>query len=176
MATLQSSTTHGDGEADLFRLGSDVGAGSMPLMRSCASDIFARSAIVGAAIAFGVLAGLAFDAIEVNAPYLSLLPGVVISSLLGGFRLGAVATILSGGSLRYFFVEPCYSLGLPKVSDSLHILLFLGVSLLICYAIDMLIRSNDALSRDNFVLGHKVFVLLREMRSKAHEKGHHQNR
>jgi hypothetical protein len=28
----------------------------------------------------------------------------------------------------------------------------------------MLMRSNDALSRDNFVLGHKVFLLMRERR------------
>jgi K+-sensing histidine kinase KdpD len=140
-----------------------------------ASNFLARSSFVCAGVTFGVLLAQACDTFEVNAPYLPFLPGIIVSALLGGFRLGAIATLLSGGSLRFFFIKPCYSLRLPNVSDSLHILLFLGVAFLVCYAIDMLIRSNNALSRDNFVLGHKVVLLLRELRGESREKSFSEN-
>jgi len=136
-------------------------------MKRGASEVLTKSVLTGAGVAFGIVLAQACSTLEVEAPYLPFLPGIVMSSLLGGLRLGAVATLLSGGSLRFCFVKPCYSLALPGAADALHLLLFLAVALLICYAIDKLMRSNDALSRDNFALGHKVFLLLRDRRDES---------
>jgi K+-sensing histidine kinase KdpD len=140
-------------------------------MKQCIPDILFRSAIIGACVAFGALTAQAFSSVEVNAPYLPYLPGIVVCCLLGGFRMGAAATLLSGLCLRYFFIKPYYSLMPPSCAESIHVLLFLGVTFFTCYAINLLIRYNNELSRDNFVLGHKMFVLLRELRGARAQAG-----
>jgi K+-sensing histidine kinase KdpD len=138
------------------------------VMKEYALDsVLLRWAIIGASVAFGVLTVEAFSTMEVDAPYLPFLPGIVVCCLLGGFRMGAAATVLSGVCLRYFFMKPYYSLQLPSCTASIHVLLFLGVMFFTCYAINLLIKSNNELSRDNFVLGHKMFLILRELRRNA---------
>ena len=139
-------------------------------MRHRASDVIVKWTLAGAGVAFGLLLAELCDKFEVDAPYLPFLPGIIVSLLLGGFKLGAAATLASGICVRFFFLKPCYSLTLPAAADTLHLLLFFAVAFVICYAINMLMRSNAALSRDNFVLGHKIFLLLRERRDERHDE------
>lgn len=121
------------------------------------------------AIGFGVVLCLAIDialnSMEIKTPYIALLPGIAGACAIGGFSAALWAIFFSTLGLWYFFIPPG-GFALPDFGDFAHLCVFVGVSAFVCWVIDGLRRSNDALSKDNVVLGCKISNLLN--RHKAH--------
>jgi len=106
----------------------------------------------------------AFAAFGIDVPYLCFIIAIVACCALGGWALAAWALVFSAVGLWDFFLPP-NGFGWPKYSDAGHLLVFIIVAFFVCWIIDGLRRANDALSRDNVVLGVKLTALLK--RAKA---------
>jgi K+-sensing histidine kinase KdpD len=110
-----------------------------------------------------VLAGT-FAAFGIDVPYLCFIISIVACCALGGWALAVWALVFSTVGLWDFFLPP-NGFGWPKYSDAGHLIVFIIVAFFVCWIIDGLRRANDALSRDNVVLGCKITALLK--RAKA---------
>jgi len=125
----------------------------------------ALSVVVAAlAVAVCALLAAAFAAMGIDVPYLCFIIAIVACCALGGWSLAAWALVFSAVGLWHFFLPPS-GLGWPRYSDTAHLVVFVIVAFFVCWIIDGLRRANDALSRDNVVLGVKLSALLK--RAKA---------
>jgi K+-sensing histidine kinase KdpD len=97
-------------------------------------------------------------------PYLCFIIAIVGCCAIGGWPLASWALVFSALGIWYFFVPP-NGFGWPEYGDAAHLLVFIAVAFFVCWIIDGQRRANDALSRDNVVLGCKLSALLR--RAKA---------
>lgn len=105
------------------------------------------------------------NAAGIAVPYLCFIAGIVGCCALGGWALAFWALVFSTGGLWFFFLPPT-GWGWPEYSDAAHLVVFIAVAFFVCWIIDSQRRANDALSRDNVVLGCKISALLQ--RVKAH--------
>jgi len=121
---------------------------------------------VGAALFMVVSAGLArlTFVVDIDAPFQSFIPGIVLSCLVFGFAAGVAAAAMSEVILWYYFVPPP-GFALPDFTDLGRLCFFLAITLFLCRIITWLRRTNEALAQENFELGYKNF-LLREIRSR----------
>jgi len=116
------------------------------------------------AVAGCALLAEAFALCGIDVPYLCFIIAIVACCALGGWSLAAWALVFSTVGLWNFFLPPT-GFGWPKYSDTAHLIVFIIVAFFVCWIIDGLRRANDALSRDNVVLGVKLSALLK--RAKA---------
>ena len=115
------------------------------------ANIVLSAAVAAFAVTGCALLAAAFAAFGIDVPYLCCI-------------LAAWALVFSAVGLWDFFLPPS-GLGWPKYSDAAHLIVFVIVAFFVCWIIDGLRRANDALSRDNVVLGVKLSALLK--RAKA---------
>jgi hypothetical protein len=113
------------------------------------------------ATGFGVAAclavALALSSVEVAAHYIAFMPAITAACAFGGLGLALWAIGFSAIGIWFFFLPaPEYNL----ICGLAHLGIFVGVAIFVCWIIDSLRRSNDALSRDNVILGCKVSTLL----------------
>ena len=132
--------------------------GSRPAAIALSAAV-AAFAVVGCA-----LLAEAFAAFGIDVPYLCFIIAIVACCALGGWGLAAWALVFSAVGLWDFFLPPS-GFGWPKYSDAGHLIVFIIVAFFVCWIIDGLRRANDALWRDNVVLGVKISALLK--RAKA---------
>jgi K+-sensing histidine kinase KdpD len=128
------------------------------------SNILLSAAVAAVAVTGCALLAAAFAACGIDVPYLCFIIAIVACCALGGWALAAWALVFSAVGLWDFFLPPS-GLGWPKYSDTAHLIVFVIVAFFVCWIIDGLRRANDALSRDNVVLGVKLSALLK--RAKA---------
>lgn len=128
------------------------------------TTIVLSAAIAGLAVMVCALLAEAFAACGIDVPYLCFIIAIVACCALGGWALAAWALVFSAVGIWDFFLPPS-GFGWPKYSDAAHLIVFVIVAFFVCWIIDGLRRANDALSRDNVVLGCKISALLR--RAKA---------
>jgi K+-sensing histidine kinase KdpD len=149
----------GDCVGDLF-LGRIV-----PMDQGSRTSTIAISAAVAALAVTGcALLAEAFAAFGIDVPYLCFIIAIVACCALGGWALAAWALVFSAVGLWDFFLPP-NGFGWPRYSDAGHLVVFIIVAFFVCWIIDGLRRANNALSRDNVVLGCKITALLK--RAKA---------
>jgi len=149
----------GDCVGDLF-LGRIV-----PMDQGSRTSTIAISAAVAALAVTGcALLAEAFAAFGIDVPYLCFIIAIVACCALGGWALAAWALVFSAVGLWDFFLPPT-GFGWPRYSDAGHLVVFIIVAFFVCWIIDGLRRANNALSRDNVVLGCKITALLK--RAKA---------
>jgi K+-sensing histidine kinase KdpD len=120
-------------------------------------------AVAAFAVAVCALLAAAFAACGIDVPYLCFIIAIVACCALGGWGLAAWALVFSTVGLWDFFLPPTGQ-GWPKYSDTAHLIVFIVVAFFVCWIIDGLRRANDALSRDNVVLGVKLSALLRRVK------------
>jgi hypothetical protein len=122
---------------------------------------------IGAVLFVALSTGLAFltFVLDIDAPFQSFIPGIVLSCLVFGFSAGVAAAAMSEIILWHSFVPPP-GFALPDFSDSGRLLFFLLIMLFLCRIITLQRRTNEALAQENFELGYKNF-LLREIRSRV---------
>jgi K+-sensing histidine kinase KdpD len=128
------------------------------------STIASSAAVAALAVTGCALLAEAFAAFGIDVPYLCFIIAIVACCALGGWALAAWALVFSAVGLWDFFLPP-NGFGWPKYSDAGHLLVFIIVAFFVCWIIDGLRRANNALSRDNVVLGCKITALLK--RAKA---------
>jgi K+-sensing histidine kinase KdpD len=128
------------------------------------STIAISAAVAALAVTGCALLAEAFAAFGIDVPYLCFIIAIVACCALGGWALAAWALVFSAVGLWDFFLPP-NGFGWPKYSDAGHLLVFIIVAFFVCWIIDGLRRANNALSRDNVVLGCKITALLK--RAKA---------
>ena len=128
------------------------------------ATIVLSAAIAAVAVTVCALLAGAFAACGIDVPYLCFIIAIVACCALGGWSLAAWALVFSAAGIWDFFLPPS-GFGWPQYSDAGHLVVFIIVSFFVCWIIDGLRRANDALSRDNVVLGCKITALLK--RAKA---------
>ena len=128
------------------------------------ANIGFSAAVAGMAVAVCALLAEAFAAFGIDVPYLCFIIAIVACCALGGWSLAAWALVFSAAGIWNFFLPPSGH-GWPLYSDAAHLIVFIIVAFFVCWIIDGLRRANDALSRDNVVLGCKISALLK--RAKA---------
>lgn len=128
------------------------------------SNILLSAAVAAFAVAACAALAKAFAIFGIDVPYLCFIIAIVACCALGGWALAAWALVFSAVGLWDFFLPPT-GFGWPKYSDTAHLVVFVIVAFFVCWIIDGLRRANDALSRDNVVLGVKLTALLK--RAKA---------
>jgi K+-sensing histidine kinase KdpD len=128
------------------------------------ANIVLSALVAGIAVTACALLAAGFAAFGIDVPYLCFIIAIVACCALGGWALAAWALVFSAVGLWNFFLPPS-GLGWPKYSDTAHLIVFVIVAFFVCWIIDGLRRANDALSRDNVVLGVKLSALLK--RAKA---------
>jgi K+-sensing histidine kinase KdpD len=128
------------------------------------SDLVTKVTASGFGVAVCLVVDIALDAADIKTPYLAFMPAIVGACALGGLSAALWATFFSSLGLLYFFIPPS-GFALPNFSDLAHLLVFVGVSLFVCWVIDSQRRSNHELSRDNVILGCKISTLLARTKS-----------
>jgi K+-sensing histidine kinase KdpD len=128
------------------------------------ATIVLSAALAAVAVACCALLAGAFAAAGIDVPYLCFIIAIVACCAFGGWTLAAWALVFSAVGLWNFFLPPT-GFGWPRYSDTAHLIVFVIVAFFVCWIIDGLRRANDALSRDNVVLGCKITALLK--RAKA---------
>ena len=123
------------------------------------SDIMWRVAIAALAIILAITVEGLLETVKVSTPYLVFLPVITGICAISGFGMGLCAILFSALGLWYFFIPPA-GFELPSPADFMHLCVFVTVAFFGCWIIDGLRRTNDELSRDNFVLGCKISMLL----------------
>lgn len=127
-----------------------------------AANVVGCLAEVAVCVALGAVLATVLEKCGVNAEFQAFLPGVALACWLRGFVGAVVSGVLSAIALWYFFIPPP-GFALPGLSDTAHLLVFLGVAIFICRIITGQRETNEELVRENFELGYKVF-LLRQIR------------
>jgi PAS domain S-box-containing protein len=93
-----------------------------------------RIAIAPASVALAVAAKLAADPAFGSAPpspYLLLTVAILVSSLVGGFWPGILATFLAAGATDYFFLDPKHSLLDNSVGQQVQLAVFVAEGALV---------------------------------------------
>jgi len=128
------------------------------------SNIVLSAATAAFAVAVCAFLASIFAAFGIDVPYLCFIIAIVACCTLGGWSLAAWALVFSAVGIWDFFLPLSHS-GWPKYADAGHLFVFIIVAFFVCWIIDGLRRTNNALSRDNVMLGCKISALLK--RAKA---------
>jgi K+-sensing histidine kinase KdpD len=89
--------------------------------------LFATIVAVGC-VAITALIGLSLASLQVEAPYLLLLLGILAAAMIGGAGAGLIAIVLATFVTWFFFIPPVWSFALPTRGYVLTIGLFLVVA------------------------------------------------
>src|SRR5260370_25464572 len=111
--------------------------------------------VVALALAVGVAAG---DRLQ-GVPFLTLFSAVALSAFLGGWVVGAFATVVGGVAGAYFLVLPTGSFTIGTASDALALAGYLVTCAVIVLIIHIAIRVAEA----NVALAAQRQVLLMEL-------------
>ncbi len=68
-----------------------------------------------------------------HSPFLLLVTAVFISTFIGGFGPGVVATLMCALASTYLFIAPTFALRIDNQANQLELLLFVAEGLLIAY-------------------------------------------
>jgi two-component sensor histidine kinase len=98
-----------------------------------------------------------------DVPFITLLPCVLLSALIGGLQVGIVITILSAVAAAYFFLPPHYSFAIEWPTGHLMMLLFLVTAAIQLAVISALNNAVDSLSDER----DRVAVLFRELQHRV---------
>src|SRR5579862_2361878 len=77
-------------------------------------DVSVHGAIAGVVMVLATIAGLELAVINVEAPYLVFLPGVIAAFFVGGALTSAVAIGVAAVVTWYFLTPPVWSFALPS--------------------------------------------------------------
>ena len=128
------------------------------------SNLALSASVAGFAVVLCAILANAFSAFGIDVPYLCFIIAIVACCAFGGWSLAAWALVFSTAGIWNFYL-PHGGSGWPKYADAGHLIVFIIVGFFVCWIIDGFRRANDALSRDNVLLGCKISALLR--RAKA---------
>src|SRR6185437_1814212 len=95
------------------------------------SDLIFGLAAICACVGSSALLAIELHRMNVNAPYQSFLPAIVLCCLLYGFGGAVIAALLSTLTLWYVFFPPT-GFALPDSAHAGHLLIFLGVAIFVC--------------------------------------------
>lgn len=107
-------------------------------------------------MAVATIAGLELAALNVEAPYLVLLPGVLFAAAVGGGICAAIAVLLGGVMTWFYFIPPYWSFGLPSYQHAITLLLFVGILALVSRTYYVQRRMIDELANSNIKLRSKL--------------------
>jgi len=96
-------------------------------------------------------------------PFITLLPCILLSALIGGLQVGIVITILSAAAAAYFFLPPHHSFAIEWPAGYLMMLLFLLTAAIQLAVISALNSAVDRLSDER----DQVAVLFRELQHRV---------
>lgn len=119
-------------------------------------DLSFHGAIAVVIVALATIAGLELAVINVEAPYLVLLPGVIIAFAAGGVFTATIVILLGGVVTWFFFIPPVWSFQIPSYANSLTLLLFLAIMGLVCRILYVQRRTIDELASANIELRGKL--------------------
>jgi two-component sensor histidine kinase len=122
------------------------------------------SAARGWAIALGLFAAglavrFALGDLLASIPFLTFFPAIIASTLLCGWRLGALVLVLSALAAWYFFLPPYWSFGLSGTETIVPLLSFLtvgGFDVLLVAALAEVVRRLEAAARTQESLFHEL--------------------
>ena len=123
------------------------------------SNLFFHCIVAIATTGLMAILGLQLSSINVEAPYLMFLPGIIAAVTIGGGIAGAVAVVLAGILTWFFFIPPVWSFGIPSSTYGITFLLYLAVTVLVCRLYDKQRRMIDELANANIDLRAKLAKL-----------------
>ena len=88
--------------------------------------IAGQAALAGACVAAGALVHWALEPALTGVPFITFFPAVLVASVLGGFRSGAIALALSAVVAEYLWLEPYRSFDLAS-SNWVALVVFLAM-------------------------------------------------
>ncbi len=107
-----------------------------------------RFAVAIATVLIAAVLRLAFlHVLGTGAAFITFYPAVALAALYGGFRAGALATIIGALLADFFWIEPVHSLRVASPADLLSIALFASSCLLISWVAELLQRAEGRLRR-----------------------------
>lgn len=98
------------------------------------------------------LIALSLTSMQVEAPYLLLLLGILAATMIGGASAGLIAIVLATLITWFFFIPPVWSFALPSTGDTLTIVLFLLVAVALTRLCHRQREMIDELSATNATL------------------------
>src|ERR1700690_420449 len=114
-------------------------------------------AIVAVVImAVATIVGIELATLNVEAPYLVLLPGVLFAAAVGGGVCAAVAVLLGGLATWFYFIPPVWSFGIPSNQHAITLLLYIGILALVSRTYYVQRRMIDELADSNIKLRAKL--------------------
>jgi K+-sensing histidine kinase KdpD len=102
------------------------------------------------------IAGLELATINVEAPYLVLLPGVLFAAIVGGAVSATIAVLLGGLVTWFYFIPPYWSFALPSYQHAITLLLYIGIMALVSRTYYVQRRMIDELADSNIKLRSKL--------------------
>lgn len=102
------------------------------------------------------IAGLELATINVEAPYLVLLPGVLFAAIVGGAVSATIAVLLGGLVTWFYFIPPYWSFALPSYQHAITLLLYVGILALVSRTYYVQRRMIDELADSNIKLRSKL--------------------
>jgi K+-sensing histidine kinase KdpD len=119
-------------------------------------DVSVHGAIAGVVMVLATIAGLELAVINVEAPYLVFLPGVIAAFFVGGALTSAVAIGIAAVVTWYFLTPPVWSFALPSWQHAITFVLFLAIMVLVCRILAVQRRRIDELASANISLRNQL--------------------
>jgi K+-sensing histidine kinase KdpD len=105
-------------------------------------DLLAAVALVLAAF---LLRHFGLPSLGMQAPYIMFYPALTLAALLGGWRAGLLATLLSAIIADFFWIAPVGTFYIASPADIISIGIFMSSGALITWVADGLNRANTQL-------------------------------
>ena len=90
-----------------------------------------HGAVAVIVMAIATIAGLELATLNVEAPYLVLLPAVMFAVSIGGGVCAAIAVFLGGLGTWFYFIPPYWSFELPSYQHAITLFLYIGIMILV---------------------------------------------
>jgi K+-sensing histidine kinase KdpD len=107
-------------------------------------------------MAVATIAGLELATLNVEAPYLVMLPGVLFAAAVGGGFCAAIAVGFGGLATWFYFIPPVWSFALPSYQHATTLLLYVGILALVSRTYYVQRRMIDELAEANIKLRGKL--------------------
>jgi K+-sensing histidine kinase KdpD len=119
-------------------------------------DLSFHGVIAVVIIVVATIAGLELATMNVEAPYLVLLPGVLFVAIVGGAVSATIAVLLGGLVTWFYFIPPYWSFALPSYQHAITLLLYVGILALVSRTYYVQRRMIDELADSNIKLRSKL--------------------
>ena len=119
-------------------------------------DLSFHGVIAVVIIVVATIAGLELATMNVEAPYLVLLPGVLFVAIVGGAVSATIAVLLGGLVTWFYFIPPYWSFALPSYQHAITLLLYIGIMALVSRTYYVQRRMIDELADSNIKLRSKL--------------------